>query len=235
VQRDGKVVLAGFAVNTDFSVQALAVVRLLSNGMLDPTFGNAGGTSYSPAPQVSSQTYALPSRVLVDRYGRILLGGSAAKPAGLEWLIDRLSPEGNHDPGFNGGQAQVFLVRPSAPNSVTDHVQQVADLALQSNGSIVTAGSVSRDGDGTLQYWGASRLLDNGTFDMSFGIDGVQYGTFAPDPNFGYTDAGWALAIANGGILIGGEGRIAASGQNADTRFGIAKLTLDLIFTDRFE
>lgn len=231
VQHDGKVILAGFAANSTFSIQAVALVRLLSNGQLDPTFGNAGGTSYSPAPQVSSQTAALPTRVLVDRYGRIVIGGWALKPAGLNWLVDRLLPDGSHDPAFNAGHSQVFMIRASAPNGA----QQVSDLVLQSDSKILAAGSVSRDGDGSLQYWGAARLLDDGTFDSNFAGGGTQYGTFAPDPNFGYTDSGWAVSIANGGILIAGEGQIAASGENGDKRFGIAKLTQDLVFADRFE
>jgi uncharacterized delta-60 repeat protein len=240
LQADGRIVLAGIAVTSPVSADKRtgdsAIARLLANGQLDTSFGpnHDGRVHYAPA------SVGFPNAALVDRQGRIVIGGYGADPSNSysEWSIDRLQPDGSQDPGFNGGSAQQFLVRPGQTSSF----QFVSALALQSDGKILAAGTVAHDSGDSNQYWGAARLLGDGTLDLTFGTGGAffgapgrSYGSFTPGSVLGYQDVGTAIAIGNGGIMVAGNGQVDFSGAASKIRFGLAKLQLDLIFSDGFE
>ncbi|MEO7064660.1 MAG: hypothetical protein ABI082_12925, partial [Dokdonella sp.] len=223
LQTDGKILLAGYA-QLSASTLDIAIARLLPNGQVDTSFGpNHDGRVHLAPGSVS----ALAS-VLVDRQGRIVVGGVSADPGNTydEWYLDRLLSDGSQDPAFNGGVSQRFLIR----TGVTTGVQTVKAMTLQPDGKILAVGSVSQGGDGSRQYWGVARLLDNGTLDPSFGIGGRSYASFGSSP---YTDEASGIAVADGGIMIAGNEQVDTS--SGDFLFGVAKFQLDAIFVDGFE
>lgn len=223
LQTDGNILLAGYAQLNGSTVN-IAIARLLPNGQMDTSFGpdQDGRVHLAPA------SISVLTSVLVDRQKRIVIGGASGDPTNTyyEWLVNRLLPDGSQDPAFNGGSSQRFLIR----TGVIGGSQVVKALTLQPDGKVLAVGSVSQGGDGSRQYWGVARLLDNGTLDPSFGIGGRSYASFGPSP---YTDEGLAIAVADGGIMIAGNEQVGTA--TGDFLFGIAKFQLDAIFVDGFE
>ena len=226
LQADGKIVIVGYAEVTSGSSTAknVAVARLNADGSFDTAFGNSGRVWFRVynAPDKHAIGYA----VKIDRHGRILIAGAAQFTAGTDdydFFVARLLPDGTFDPAFDGGEA-VIPIDQAAP--MRDFAY---DLALQSDGRILVAGTSSRSA--SADSFAVVRLLDNGAIDATFGTNGVRVGTFAPGS--GFDDAGTAIALAGGRLYVAGRG---ASGTGAGLLdFGIARLKLDLIFADGFE
>ena len=226
LQADGKIVIVGYAEVTSGSSTAknVAVARLNADGSFDTAFGNSGRVWFRVynAPDKHAIGYA----VKIDRRGRILIAGAAQFTAGTDdydFFVARLLPDGTFDPAFDGGEV-VIPIDQAAP--MRDFAY---DLALQSDGRILIAGTSSRSA--SADSFAVVRLLDNGAIDATFGTNGVRVGTFAPGS--GFDDAGTAIALAGGRLYIAGRG---ASGTGAGLLdFGIARLKLDLIFADGFE
>lgn len=229
LQSDGGIVLAGYATvgPTPPTGVNLAIARLQPNGQLDASFGPAHDGRVHMTFAAQSAVYD----VVVDRRGRLVIAGLATDPAvtKIEWLMDRLLPDGSQDPGFNGGVAQRFLVL----DSITAGSQHIRNLALQSDGRILAGGSVARDNSsGTNEFFGVARLNEDGSFDTTFGAaNGRSYGLFGFSS---YTDDLVGIALTNGGLMVAGwSGQALGSGD--DKRFALVKLNIDLIFQDRFE
>jgi hypothetical protein len=113
-------------------------------------------------------------------------------------------------------------------NFADDNFDNALALAVQSDGKILVSGLASQVG--SVQYLAVARLTYYGTTDFSFGIGGqirAQY-----NPASVRNDSASAIAIGNGGIMVAGPSQ-GASGPNY--RFGIAKLRLDLIFSNGLE
>lgn len=229
LQRDGAIILAGFAVVGPVAPTGtnVAIARLLANGQLDSSFGPA----HDGRVHLAFAAQSAASDVLIDRRGRLLIGGISANAAasGLEWLIDRLLTDGSQDPTFNAGAAQRFLIL----DSITAGLQHVTQLALQSDGRILAGGTVARDnGTDTNEFFGVARLDADGSFDTGFGAaNGRSYGLFGFSS---YTDNLIGIALTNGGLMVGGwAGQTLGSGD--DQRFALVKLKSDLIFQDGLE
>lgn len=226
VQGDGKILLAGVAgLETAFA-------RLLPNGLVDNNVNNPGfgfGPLHDGRAHYAFGGMSQASAILLDRSGRIVFGGSTGV-IDTQGLVGRLLADGSAlDPTFNSGSAQQFVLQPGVAGN-----QHVVSLARQSDGKILAFGSAPRATDSVQYYWGEARLLANGAFDSSFGSLGLGAGTFT-DASLGccgYSDVGHAVAIGDGGIVFAGTS-VAVMGGSA--RFGIARVLLDLVFTDAFE
>ena len=221
VQPDGKILLAGTAGTQT------AFARLLANGAVDNSV-NSPGFGFGPLKDGRAHfaigSAADVSSIVLDRYGRIAFGGTSDG----SWLIGRLLADGSaQDMAFNGGAARVFP-------GPTGFGGALLAIARQSDGKIVAAGESARVAASLSRYWGAVRLLDDGSFDASFGFAGLSSGTFTDESSgcCGFTDSGQAIAIAGGGIVVAGFGKATSGGANA---FGVARVLLDLGFADRFE
>src|SRR5262245_21329992 len=97
VQPDGRIVLAGESADRVAGTYTVGVMRLLSDGSPDPSFGAGDGIVLidSPSEQVA--------QVLVDPNGRILLGGMGAVDGKMRLVIRRLASDGSADPTFGVG------------------------------------------------------------------------------------------------------------------------------------
>ena len=143
VQGDGMIVLAGSS-GDDFGL-----LRLDAYGVLDPAFGSFGKvtTDFGGA---SDQGYGA---VIVDEINILVAGASNGSVALAQYLAD-----GTLDPAFGTG------------GKTTSHSGIAYDVALQSDGKIVTGG----------WYWAGShsdfllaRFLANGSPDTTLDGDGI--------------------------------------------------------------
>lgn len=205
LQPDGKVLLAGFAG------PRLAVVRVLSNGDLDSSFGDGDGrvTVRLVERAVGEDLSLLPDgRIIV---GAALVTGRSRSPIGS--ALVRLTPEGGIDDGFG------------ANGIVIDQDHLFGDLTLDGQGSVIVAFSSS--------WWRSKRF-----FVARYGLNGVPDPTFGGGGVRRYLVKG---ADEPNEVILDGDGRIvlALSGY-ADRCFlgsgAVVRLTsegdLDTSFSD---
>ena len=142
VLADGRILAAGQRLGDAI------VVRLLADGSLDSTFGNAGFFTLSAASQSASQLFA--KAIAVQSDGALVVAGTAIRILdGSLLLAFRVTAQGVLDLGF--GNAGVRLV--DAPNDLFGEA-----VALQADGAILIAGS-DRSGSTTGDQFLVVRLL----------------------------------------------------------------------------
>jgi uncharacterized delta-60 repeat protein len=192
IQPDGKIVAVGTA-NAPTGGTFVAVVRLKSNGSLDPSFGS-GGTDV-----INLGTDSLALAVALQGDAKIVIAGSQAP--GLQVpnaLIARLTPNGALDPSFNGTGAYAHQYAQGAASSAFNA------LALQSDGKIVAAGAAAHGNTSADAL--VVRFTAGGAQDPSFGAGGVVYSTSAVNTNVstGVPGAKGVAIAANGDIVAAG-------------------------------
>ena len=139
VQPDGKIVGGGYGVDsvgvTMETVIKFEVVRYLSNGELDPSFGSGGMVGVR-----LPSNYSFGRKLALDASGRLILGGTYdANPAPLEEneapALMRFNPSGSLDSSFGSGG----IVIGTLASGVEE--ESIEGLALQPDGKILTSGS----------------------------------------------------------------------------------------------
>jgi uncharacterized delta-60 repeat protein len=180
LQSNGKIVVVGSNYNADF-----LVVRYKSNGTIDSTFGT-NGKVLTPVGSSYDNAYS----VAIQADGKIVVGGYATFTYS-QFAVVRYDTSGVLDPTFNstGIASTWFGYGHDIPYSV----------AIQSNGKIVAAGTVTNV-SGEYDF-GVVRYNSNGTYDNTFGSSGLV----RTDPG-SVLDYGNAMAIApNGKIVVAGQ------------------------------
>jgi uncharacterized delta-60 repeat protein len=178
IQPDGKILGAGFL--TPSGTQRLAVVRLLKNGNLDPSFDGDGGA----APTIAGSSFSFATGVLVQPDGKIVVSGEAGF-ATSDFLAVRLTPDGSPDASFN---ATGWV----ATDIGAGTLDSASSVELQTDGRIVLGGAASADA-------ALTRYTASGVLDATFN------GTGSVIHDYGGSDTGDALARdAAGNLLIGG-------------------------------
>jgi uncharacterized delta-60 repeat protein len=194
VQPDGKIVVAA-DVSGPLGEREWVVVRYLPDGLLDPGFGNGGGTVVGMRAQGVARALAL------QRDGKIVVTGDALCED-LEKCFGaaRLNPDGSLDAGFGvGGIARHAPVRRT----------EAHDVAVQPDGRIVLAGGWFRGGDANDDDLACvMRLLPDGRLDPAFSRDGVV----RLDHGHGDDDLE-AVAIQGRRIVVAGAGRLIAGSR----------------------
>lgn len=174
-----RIVLVGTTRTDPFGVPDICVARVLSNGELDPSFGEGGTLILTGAGEATD--------VAVDREGRILVAGSDGLTA------VRLTENGALDPTFGeGGIASLHLGEESAAQAI----------AVDSFGRVVLAGTATTSG--SLEV-AVARLDSGGRPDPSFAGTGYEAVDFPGPPRREFaTD----VAVDQLGrlVLSGGEG-----------------------------
>lgn len=212
IQPNGKVVVAGDAY-AGGSETNVALARLTRAGALDPSFSGDGrftidvGAAAAPG-FVQDEAGA----VAVHTDGSIVAASAGYVFDGTEdtllLVILRLEADGTLDPTFGGGDGIV----------VTDvgSIDAVGDLAIQSDGRLVVAGSTYSY---SLPYADVAllRFEVDGDLDSTFGGgDGIS--TLDADDSF---DSAYGIAIQDDGKLVvaGGSSQYGAYGDSAVFRF----------------
>src|SRR5438094_2375528 len=128
LQRDGRIVAAGFAISQNGGVQNFAVARYTSSGVLDTTFSRDGKTEIDFGSCCQSAY-----QVLLQSDGKIITVGYAnTEDSDSDFLLARLNPRGSLDTTFGvGGKVRT---------SFGDLNGGANGAALQSDGKIVAVG-----------------------------------------------------------------------------------------------
>lgn len=173
-QSDGKIIMVGHALygQSFYAPDSVTVYIgcLLPDGQIDSTFG-ANGFVYFRWKQESNAS--LLGDAVLDSNGRIILTGGAYHPyptvfdgdfASLHNIIvRRFLPDGNRDTSFGINGARELLFTGAAMGTALD---------LYEDGRILVAGVVGNVSLTIPFYTYLTRLMPDGTTDISFGNNG---------------------------------------------------------------
>jgi uncharacterized delta-60 repeat protein len=203
-QADGKIILAGTR-NASDSSSNIGLVRYNPNGSLDTTFDGDGIVT----TQIGT-TGTEASAVAVQPDGKIVVAGIASNSGTGFYTIVRYNPNGSLDTSFDGDG--IFTI---------SGVGRPDSMAIQPDGKIVTAGSISLDF--FTSDFCIVRVNPNGGLDTTFDNDGKAIVSVS-DPGAGNADLAYALALqADGKIVVGGESDF----LNTARDFTLARLNTD--------
>ena len=159
LQPDGKIVAAGYTPSVEF-----ALARYLPDGSLDATFGDGGKVTTDIGALLGILgANARASAVLLQPDGKIVaVGGN---------FFVRYLADGSLDASFGEGGVTTIRQRP------LEGTFELFAAALQPDGKIVAVGSVNNlNASPTFPFvvsFALARVLPDGGFDTSFGIDGL--------------------------------------------------------------
>ena len=205
VQPDGKIVLAGAAASDTGTT--LAVTRLLPNGALDTSFGNAGKTTYTGAPFVSFDA----TRIRPNPDGSFVTAGSAYDANALHFgVIVHIGADGVVDAAFDGHGYARSASTSSDYTDVLWDAQWERYVAIGNHLQSTMRGHIDcllGDGNGVICPHG-----NNGGSDYTLG-SGVWFTSL--------------LRQADGRWLVAGSH---SAGQGSPTDFFVARFDLSLEF-----
>jgi uncharacterized delta-60 repeat protein len=212
IQQDGRIVLAGDVANSTF--YDFAVIRLLSSGALDKSFGNNGEVF---TDFVGGNDNA--ESVAIQSNGKIVVGGSSSSANIYNFAVAQYKSNGTLDSSFNNdGKVRT---------AIGSERQCFANaIAIQGNGKILAAGNFINSITSKSEF-AVVRYNTNGTLDNSFAGNG-KLGI-----SFGGTDNAYSLAIqSNGKIIVAGvtENNAATNDNFAIARVHSSDGTLDAFF-----
>jgi uncharacterized delta-60 repeat protein len=223
LQPDGKILVAGTSLQD--GLEKACIIRLLSDGNLDPDFGS-GGVFFDQTGGADCGIYAL----ALQADGKIVAAGYAYNGAAtrLQCALWRLTAAGTLDTTFNTTGRLLSHVTASTRDAYATAV------AIQANSRIVTAGPAYTDSGQTQASFGLLRCLSTGVLDTSFDGDGriavalgghaAQAQALAVQSDGALVVAGFAEAGAVGGSSGFAAVRLLASGA-VDSSFGTSGWT----------
>ncbi len=201
IQADGKIVVAGYRRDDENDVQNLFMVRFLTDGSLDESFGNKGMLLEFLSSNVEVNDIAIQ-----PEDGKIILGGMyTASNQGAYFLV-RYLPDGRRNQGFGiNGEAQIQFGAGSSASILNE-------IALQIDGKIVATGRTFNPSSSTKMT--VVRFKTNGAADSSFGENGIAYIKFGEDKSEGTS------------VLIQDDEKIIIGGFNYPSNFSYVHFAL---------
>ncbi|MEU6590904.1 delta-60 repeat domain-containing protein [Streptomyces sp. NPDC046881] len=191
VQSDGRIVVAGgVGLGNPGYRPGFALVRYNANGSLDSGFDGDGKRVVSFSGE--AQGYGL---VLVPGGDMAVAGYVTPSGGSSRFALARLNSDGSLDSGFDGDGKVTTTFAAGA---------RAHDLALQSDGELVAAGT--RGGD-----WALARYTTDGGLDTGFSGDGKVVTDFSPGASDHARD-----------VAVQADGRIVAAGD-ADSYLALAR------------
>ena len=168
VQPDGRILVAGVTFEDTASADPhgdFILARYLPDGSADPTFGVGGMLTTGFSEGSYDDAYAL----VLQPDRRIMLGGYSTSGGGPGVLfgadnlaLARYTPEGLPDMSF-GQQGRTVVDAGSLD-------EEIRDLALMPNGSVVAAGFTNGERGGDVLL---ARFTPQGSLDPTFGTKGL--------------------------------------------------------------
>ena len=182
VQSDNNILVAGDSLNG--SDGDVIVLRLDTDGNLDPNFGSNGIFTYD-----SGNGYDSVIDLLVQSDGKIIMCGSNSNGTDSDLMVMRLTTNGILDTTFNTNGMAIY----DGGNGYDSGLR----LTIQNDGKILVTGSSHNGSDHDILV---ARFNADGTLDTAFGTNGtVLY-------NGGDYDRGY-------GIDVDSQGNILATGH----------------------
>jgi uncharacterized delta-60 repeat protein len=200
LQPDGKIIVAGRAKIS--GIYHLALVRLLPNGSLDPSFGTTGKVTTAIGPK-QDEAYA----VALQPDGKIVVAGRIFNGTNFDFALLRYHPNGSLDNSFHTTGIVTTAIGPNNDEAYA--------VTIQADGKIVVAGHAD---NGTNADFALLRYLPDGTLDGSFGSAGIVRTDFGT-----HDDKAMAMALqTDGKIVVAGW---SFNGANED--FALARYQSD--------
>jgi uncharacterized delta-60 repeat protein len=187
VQSDNKIIVAGYSyLNTNQNAH-VSLVRYLSNGTLDTTFGSNGKLVLS---LLASNSYDYTQCIKVLSNDNIIIGASTTA---LETLDDyhnfgvvKILSNGTVDTAF-GNNGSV----------ITDFgAKEFIGAVNEFNGNIIAAGYSTFSGGAKMAI---AKYTVNGTLDATFGVNGIFYGNKNESTLY---DAITSMKVLNSGKIL---------------------------------
>lgn len=210
IDAEDKVLIAGYT-STSATRYDMVLVRLLSDGTLDPTFNNDGIVTHHNA--AGGDNRDMGHSLMIDSSDRIIVSGKSKGVIDSEFALWRFLADGSFDVTFNG---QGYCTYYSSIG--IRHPDYDGNFALTSAGQFVTAGWFNNSPDDKVFV---SRINDDGALDTGFGPDG-----FVTIPGTGDVEY-----VRN--IMVDSSGRILIIGRSAGNMF-ICRLTESGILDSTF-
>jgi len=202
IQTDGKIVIGGNSNNGDVYNYHFLVARFTSFGFLDGTFGYNGRSITEFGYDDHCTAIAIQSN------GKIVAVGytSFFTDNNYDFALARYNSNGAIDSTFGGDGKVVTNI-----NYLYEGSDDSAyDVAIQSDGKIVVAGSTYLFGID----FALIRYNKNGTLDKTFGSNGITV------TDFGYAEAAFAVKIQSNGKIVAAGTR---EGFFIDANFDVAR------------
>ncbi len=188
------------------------------DGSLDAGFGTGGEVVTAPAPSTTS----VATDLAIQPNGAILVTGTtsgfdSSSTFFQSLTLNRYTTGGSLDATF-GTNGQVLTAFAAGSRS------SGAGVAVQPDGKIVAAGSVTFTDGGTVAGFGVARYNTNGSLDRGFGTRG-EVVTNVPGPS---SDVAAGEAIQRDGkIVVVGTASVFAPNGAIDTDFALTRFNAD--------
>lgn len=188
LQPNGKIVVAGTTYGaTDYD---FALVRYLTDGSLDSSFGSGGAVMNTFGPG-GSAAYTL----VRQPDGKLVAAGRRYDTSGSDFALARYEATGSLDTTFGTGGKVITSIGPT-------YYDSVYALALQADGKIVAGGRSYESVKDT--HFALVRYNPDGSLDSSFGSGGKVVTDFGP----GYDQVYALLVQLNGKIVAAGYAQV---------------------------
>ena len=211
---DGSAIAAGTAgINSSFAHDSIVLERLLPDGSVDRSFGEAGMV-VARVPRRSPRQRVTLTGLAIGGDGKVVLGATVQNTEELTAtaaVLARFNADGTPDGSFGSGG---FVVETLGAGAA-----EVADLVLAPDGAIFAAG-IAFDREARLVV---ARFNAGGVRDVAFGANGVA----APDFGVGPPDtARLAEGRVPAAVRLLADGRILLGGR-AGEQFALTRLMPD--------
>lgn len=220
VDAASRVYQVSMALGNNAGEEASSIVRFLSDGSVDPSYGAGGIVALGGGQHPYVATVAA-----VQQDGKLLVGGYA-QTGPNQVFVCRLDVNGNLDPSFIGKPSDLLgcTTNVNTPWLATNH-NEVEAILVQSNGRVVVINAVTVINSGE-QRLAATRLLPNGARDPSFG-DVTLPAQFRGGISFG-NEHRMNIIPVDAALSSNNKITIAGDVQNTSNRdFHVVQLTAD--------
>lgn len=206
---DGRAVIVGTALGSNFSVGIIA--RLQPNGQLAGWSTVHLTNADPPYPAVNA--------IAVQPDGKVVVVGSANRDSSgnVDFGIARLDDDFLDDPTFNGEEPKLVAFDLNGPSGPANDA--AVAVAIQRDGKILVGGNSDAPGNTTQPT--LTRLMPDGSMDMSFGIGGRAVQSWGL---FGVLNA--MTVDRDGTILLAGYGFETLT-DDAPAEFVVSRLSPD--------
>lgn len=225
VQPNGKIIIAGYIANSDYSCVEFAVAKFNQDGSLDTSFNQNGIQPGTMSTTIDYNNYNFCSTIALQKDHKIVLGGLTAGNVILpaKFAIARLNNDGSLDHSFNPSG-----IEPGTTSTTIDLVNDFfatgSAIAIQPNQKIIVGGYLARP-DRNYTKFALARFKTDGSLDTIFNRNGSQPGTISTNIN-GNIVYNLCSAIAlepNGKIVLAG---ISSDDSTNINNFAAARFTI---------